>query len=153
MTSVILQPITHAITLTQPWATLMAMGAKRIETRGRRTNYRGWIAIHSAKAFPQECQWLCFQDPFRRTLQCLPVQLPLGVVLAVVRVVDCQPTETLVRAARGAYGDERVFGNYDPGRWGYMTTDVRQLREPIPMRGSQTIPWRMPRPITEEDLL
>lgn len=40
-----------ALTLTQPWATLVAIGAKRIETRSWRTNFRGRIAIHAAKGF------------------------------------------------------------------------------------------------------
>ena len=30
-----------ALSLTQPWATLVAMGAKRIETRSWATSYRG----------------------------------------------------------------------------------------------------------------
>jgi activating signal cointegrator 1 len=42
-----------AITLTQPWATLVAIGAKRIETRSWPTNYRGPLAIHAAKGFPK----------------------------------------------------------------------------------------------------
>ena len=38
-----------AITLWQPWASLIAVGAKTIETRGWATNYRGPLAIHAAK--------------------------------------------------------------------------------------------------------
>lgn len=38
-----------AITIREPWATLMAIGAKQIETRSWPTNYRGPIAIHAAK--------------------------------------------------------------------------------------------------------
>ncbi len=40
-----------ALTLTQPWASLVAVGAKRIETRSWETNYRGTIAIHAAKGW------------------------------------------------------------------------------------------------------
>ena len=36
------------ITLTQPWATLVAIGAKRIETRSWATKYRGPLLIHAA---------------------------------------------------------------------------------------------------------
>lgn len=39
------------ITLTQPWATLVAIGAKKIETRSWATSYRGQLAIHAAKGF------------------------------------------------------------------------------------------------------
>lgn len=37
------------ITLWEPWASLIAVGAKMIETRSWNTNYRGRIAIHAAK--------------------------------------------------------------------------------------------------------
>jgi len=36
------------LTLSQRWATLVALGAKRIETRSWRTSYRGPLAIHAA---------------------------------------------------------------------------------------------------------
>lgn len=37
-----------ALTLTQPWASLVAIGAKEIETRSWTTRHRGWLAIHAA---------------------------------------------------------------------------------------------------------
>lgn len=37
-----------AITLWQPWASLVAIGAKTIETRSWATKYRGPLAIHAA---------------------------------------------------------------------------------------------------------
>lgn len=37
------------ITLIQPWATLIALGEKQIETRSWSTKYRGEIAIHAGK--------------------------------------------------------------------------------------------------------
>lgn len=38
-----------ALTLTQPYATLVAIGAKKIATRSWSTSYRGPLAIHAAK--------------------------------------------------------------------------------------------------------
>ena len=35
-----------AITLTQPWATLVMLGQKQWETRSWRTHYTGALAIH-----------------------------------------------------------------------------------------------------------
>ena len=37
------------LTLFQPWATLVILGEKKIETRSWKTNYRGEIAIHAGK--------------------------------------------------------------------------------------------------------
>ena len=39
-----------AISLWQPWASLWACGVKPYETRSRKTNYRGPLLIHAAKA-------------------------------------------------------------------------------------------------------
>lgn len=41
-----------ALTLHQPWATLVAVGAKQVETRGWATRYRGPIAIHAGHRRP-----------------------------------------------------------------------------------------------------
>lgn len=41
-----------ALTLHQPWASLVAIGAKTIETRSWRTSYRGPLAMHAAKRSP-----------------------------------------------------------------------------------------------------
>lgn len=52
----------QALSLWQPWATLIAIGAKTIETRSWGTRYRGRIAIHAAKttkgidALPGDCE-------------------------------------------------------------------------------------------------
>ncbi len=40
------------ISLIQPWATLIIHGAKRFETRGWRTLYRGPLTIHASGCFP-----------------------------------------------------------------------------------------------------
>jgi len=42
-----------ALTLHQPWASLIAVGAKRIETRSWSTSYRGPLAIHAAARLPE----------------------------------------------------------------------------------------------------
>ena len=45
-----------ALTLWQPWASLVALGHKRIETRCWSTKYRGDLAIHAAAKLPPK--WL-----------------------------------------------------------------------------------------------
>ena len=42
-------PPLRALTLTQPWASLIAAGAKHWETRSWRTRFRGELAIHAAR--------------------------------------------------------------------------------------------------------
>lgn len=151
--------VDRAISLTQPWAQLMAIDAKRIETRGWATNFRGWIAIHASKNFPRDCKTLCFREPFASLLAgattANPSDLPLGCVVAVTELYDCVRTDSLVaefNATPQVRTAEWDFGNYSPGRFGFLTRGVRRLREPIPVKGALGI-WRLPRPITEEDLL
>lgn len=50
----------RVLTVRQPWASLIAFGYKRIEVRSRPTSFRGWVAIHAAKAKPKrwwEASW------------------------------------------------------------------------------------------------
>lgn len=105
-----------ALTLTQPWASLVAVGAKRIETRSWRTAYRGTLAIHAAKGFPsdarRELETFVFYGAFRpdhaATLRREGVRLvpnacarevagalPLGAVIATCRLISCIPTREL----------------------------------------------------------
>lgn len=43
-----------ALTIYQPWATLIAIGAKHIETRSWSTKYRGPLAVHAGKVLDHE---------------------------------------------------------------------------------------------------
>ena len=52
-----------AITLLQPYAALVAIGAKTIETRSWYTPYRGPLAIHAGKG--RDFLYLCQSEPFR----------------------------------------------------------------------------------------
>lgn len=54
------------ISLTQPWASLMALDVKRVETRGKdfTGGYRGPVAIHASKNFPMDCRELVLDDDY-----------------------------------------------------------------------------------------
>ena len=58
-----------AISLWQPWATLIAVGAKRLETRSWESRYQGELAIHAAKRWTADEQDLIQASPFREALQ------------------------------------------------------------------------------------
>lgn len=139
-----------AITLTQPWATLVAIGAKRIETRSWGTNYRGLLAIHAAKRFPRNAKDLCFEREFSNAL--LGAKLPwgmihtlddfhLGYVLAVCKltlVTEITGHETLWGEGdqKWPVKSERPFGDYTPGRFAWLLYDIQPLPDPIPARGA-----------------
>lgn len=130
-----------ALSLTQPWATLMVLGAKRIETRAWGARYRGPLAIHAAKTFPADAQRLCFREPFSTVLRgagiLSPSQLPRGVVLAIGRLVDCvQVSQTMRREPPPADSNEWAFGDLSLGRYLWYFEDVEPLETPIPARGA-----------------
>jgi len=138
-----------ALTLTQPWATLVAIGAKRIETRSWVTSYRGPLAIHAAKGFPKDARSfsvnpMCY-EAIKNHLTSWPswmrshIAYPLGAVLATCQLVACVHVETLTNTTkREIYltAQERAFGNYDPGRYAWVLDNVQQLAQPIPAKGA-----------------
>lgn len=128
-----------ALTLMQPWASLVVCGAKKIETRSWQTFYRGWLAIHAARGFPSAARELCLQSPFWSALEERGTQLPRGCVIAVARLVDCRPTGLEMAPApwiEGLSEDELDFGDFSAGRYGWFLEDVRPFPGPIRAKGA-----------------
>lgn len=119
-----------ALTLTQPWATLVATGMKSVETRSWRTAYRGPLAIHAAKGFPAEARRFAEHE---RTFGRLLSPIPRGAVLCVVRLVDCRMAEEV---ALDVGPLERLYGEYGPGRWAWLLEDVCPFETPVAAKGA-----------------
>jgi hypothetical protein len=143
-----------ALSLIQPWATLIAIGAKRIETRSWPTDYRGPLAIHASKwlgtdgrvvsAHVADCLSCCHEEPYRTALTRSGIEsvrdLPSGALVATVRLVGVLRTDSsLLRVDF----EEREFGDYSPGRYAWLLADVRPLPTPIPFRGMPGL-WEFP---------
>lgn len=134
----------RAISLWQPWATLIAIGAKQYETRSWSIGWRGELAIHAAR-HSNELP-IGKMQPFRNVLAAAgfthPSELPLGAVLCVVEVVDCIKVEEI----RGQISSqEKAFGNYADGRYAWKLANVRVLTAPILISGKQGIwDWKVP---------
>jgi activating signal cointegrator 1 len=157
----------RGLTLTQPWATLVAIGAKRIETRSWSTAYRGPIAIHAAKGWPRICRDLVFKPPFDQVLikymgtgmnvlSVIGIQnLPVGAILATANIVDCVPTNLdalsrLVHPPIGSVNEhEYEFGDYSIGRFAWILSDIRALKTPVPCKGALGL-WSVSAEITEK---
>lgn len=104
-----------ALTIHQPWASLIAAGVKTIETRSWSTRHRGPLAIHAGKARPECTQWEdgpfddigphqfggwvnddghLVEDPWWLSLAPMHreyIRMPLGAVTAVANLVDVVP--------------------------------------------------------------
>ncbi len=127
-----------ALSLWQPWASLMATGLKTIETRSWTTQYRGPLAIHAAKRPLTGNEksllygWACRGRIPSGWLDSEP--LPYGAILAVVELVECR---LIPRCIEPWFEKEEQFGNYARGRWAWITRNVRRLPEPFSYRGAQ----------------
>lgn len=134
------------LTLTQPWASLVAEGAKRIETRSWRTAYRGPLLIMAAKGISSKAisggerglEALCATEPFasalfggtNANLTCAD-DLPRGQIVAVARLANVITTGAAVFDLRyNAHlhaPHEQAFGGYGPGRYAWLLDDVQAI--------------------------
>ena len=157
-----------AITIYQPWASLIAIGAKRYETRVRATNYRGPIAIHAGAKHVLDAIEGVSNEALLKIEEAFPdnpelIKLPYGAVIAVAELVECWHLEehwTPGQNGRDLYlvnsqGDKRswaqnclkeiAFGDYTPGRYAWELANVKPLDKPIPAKGRQDLwNWEAP---------
>lgn len=151
-----------ALTLTQPWATLIAIGAKRIETRSWGTAYRGPIAIHAAKnlgpvggmrGLIEQCDVPAFAHALQKTrlYDNHENPLPRGAIIATADLVDVRCTNMKLRAevlAQTITPYEIEFGDYTSGRYAWHLENVIALPEPIECKGALSL-WDVPAEIVK----
>jgi len=121
-----------ALTLHQPYASLMALGIKTIETRSWKTNYRGPIAIHSSRRIVNYID-SSLKNYLENKLGPLE-NLPKSGILAICNLYDCIemtydncPTDFM----------ECKCGLFYPGRFMWKTELIKTFKKPIPARGKQ----------------
>ncbi len=151
-----------ALTLWQPYASLIAIGAKPFETRsypppakliGQR------IAIHAAVK-PIQAVWRMLPRAVREAIALAfaragitdPLEfLPHGAVVCTAVLAgayECDgplPDRASVAVRRWTSGSEPrrsiaidpFGGDYSPGRWAWLLTDVEPLPQPLPAKGKQ----------------
>jgi hypothetical protein len=184
-----------ALTLYQPWASLIQLNIKTIETRSWATKYRGPLAIHAAKTDfhlhghegnPAACHGQALaaacQHPGRNqwTLGVNNTHpFPLGAIVATCELVNCAPiggpedfrtgifegddgdfpgrTVVVHHPGLGAGNlpmvdaliidspetgarsvtDQLPYGDFAPGRYAWLLTDIKPVDPPVPAKGHQ----------------
>lgn len=111
-----------ALSIIEPYASLILEGKKHIETRSWRTNYRGPLLIHaSGTKVPREY----------RHLVPMVSEVRQGYILCRADLVDCvEMTEEFIQSV-----DERELGFYSVGRFAWILENVEPV-EPVKVRGS-----------------
>lgn len=177
----------RALTIRQPWASLIACGAKTVETRSWSTAWRGTLLIHAAKEGRGffYCRYVDNVLLGSRATETQPMDLrmpaghhiadpgvrewPRMAVVAVARLADVVPVvdasgcrnttaHLCVVSESGLLhspvdspwpdgetehivSDQLPLGDFTPGRFAWLLTDVRPLPEPIAAKGRQGL-WR-----------
>ena len=163
-----------ALTLRQPWASLVSLGVKQIETRSWTTSHRGPLAIHAGSQVVHHGNRYLLARRARMAKLITAEEeseiranlIPYGAVVATCELVDvvssddinwctvyprgyecvegrwCQP-----QMSNGTYvkDDQRAYGDFSPGRFAWLLSDIKPLAEPIPAKGRRRLwEWESP---------
>lgn len=154
------------ISLTQPWASLIIIGAKGIETRGyqpskatKKILKKEYLLIHASKtkffgSGPDKinCRDLCMKEPFYKFIGGMRGYdaLPFGAIIGRVSFEWAARTEALkerlsdqsnilIEHLMHSGAQELALGDYSPGRYGWRLDDPKAFTEPIPATGKLSI--------------
>ena len=159
----------RCLSIQQPFASLIALHAKSIETRSRdfTGGYRGPLAIHASKGkdYMHLCSKPLFSDALEHSGATIEQgicyydgwHLPMGAIVAVADLEDVVKTSDLEsnwkviwphvnkawprcmlpgqRTIQERTKTELVFGDYTPGRYMLLLSNVVALPSPIPAKG------------------
>ena len=135
-----------ALTISQPYATLIATGEKWVENRRWGTAYRGPLAIHAGKGTQ-------YMD--RRDLLALATEYPTGCIMAVAELVACVNIERTRRwdrstvLATGITVDDVLSHEHAEGPWCWVLQNIRRLSAIVYCPGSQGL-WDVRAPASRE---
>jgi hypothetical protein len=142
-----------ALTLWQPWASLIACGAKKYETRSwpapKTLKPGDPVAIHAAarqvhinELSDELMELMCAGSKLGpASTLCMAALLPRSAVLAVCEFVECRGTN-MVHDITAA---EQAMGDWDMGRWAWRLQVVYVAEPPIPAAGHQGL-WEWDAP-------
>lgn len=119
------------LSLTEPYATLIKDGVKKIETRSWKTNYRGKLYIHasSTKMTKESKNNKELMDLVGDRL------LNYGKIICECELVDCVlMTDEFVREIKNNK-NEFITGEYSKGRYAWILKNVKVLDEEIVAKG------------------
>src|SRR3954467_5168870 len=118
------------LSLLQPWASLVIMGLKKIETRSWKTGYRGSLLIHASLG--KKGSILCTENPFKKYIHDFNL-LPFGAIIGKVVLEDVLPVEHLLISDHELAAltmEEKAFGDYSTGRYAWILSEPEIFKNP-----------------------
>lgn len=152
-----------AISLLQPWASLMVMGHKVLETRSwkptaekveyikQNTGGTGRLLIHASMGKKGYARELCLNNLFFKKFIKDFDALPFGKILGSVDLTGTflrsddfmrnRPSWMVPEKGWNSYKivQEVAYGDYSPGRWAWLTTNPVEFKNPFDAKGSLNI--------------
>lgn len=118
------------LSIIEPWATLIKDGAKKIETRSFKTNYRGELFIHASKTkIPK------YAKENSELMSLIKSDFYFGNIICRCSLVDCvYMTHEFIEDLKKNNYQEYICGDYKVGRYAWILEDV-QVISPIPAKG------------------
>ncbi len=138
-----------AITLYQPWASLIIAGAKRFETRSWGSDHIGLLVIHAGKTLDVNTADARFMSHLYASGITDYRKLPLSAAVGVVWRGKCYRGRSVL-----PHIDERekAFGNFDgDDRIAWELENPVAFEPPIPIRGNRGL-WDWPLPLPDDAL-
>lgn len=133
-----------AITIKQPWASLICEGIKDVENRTWKTNYRGRVLIHASGSHGKRFKVDLTDDQMKSAFsiiakRCMFENFPFGAIIGSVEIVDCVRDHASVWAEKGV--------------WNWVLANAVLFPESIPCKGKLSF-WdypSIPEPEFDED--
>jgi hypothetical protein len=128
--------VMKVLSLLQPWATLVVMGVKKIETRSWRSAYRGELLIHASSG--KKASILVTELPFKKYIPDF-ASLPFSAIIGKVVLDDIVPVEQLYLSDAHLNTltlEEKAFGDYTKGRYAWLISDSVEFKKPVFTRGA-----------------
>lgn len=119
-----------ALSLIQPWASLIMDGRKTIETRSWQTKYRGILVIHASAKIDGKAAANFYPTLVKRfwPQNVLRKFFPTKSVLGIAILKECVQFPNVL-----APPDE--YGDFTEGRFGWLLMNAKRFEIPIPAKG------------------
>lgn len=128
-----------ALSLTQPWASLITDFGMNVENRTWNTKFRGFFAIHATKTISDE-QFIYVRKAFKIKLR--PEDLPYGSIIGITELTDVITSDMVTKDTRKWF-----IGDY-----GFVMRNIIKLPRPVPAKGSLNF-WNMEDEILDQCLV
>ena len=115
-----------ALTIKEPWATLIISGYKKYEFRSWKTNYRGKILIHAGKTLEKDVE---------KRFEEYNLKYNMGYIIGEAELVDCilvdeKLEQELIKLNKTVYGRISHVGSY-----AWKLENIKKYEKPIHING------------------